>query len=118
MIPQVDKVENFKRHPSTKECLHAKYDTGTCGTVVADDKWGHLQVDATSLYLLYLAQMTASGQSLAFSTSFIHPLNLESITVILPLKPGEFLRLTTIESGKVNKYFLLLFCTNHWFLGH
>ncbi|XP_063068268.1 phosphorylase b kinase regulatory subunit alpha, liver isoform [Engraulis encrasicolus] len=61
MMRQVDKVENFKRHPSTKECLHAKYDTGTCGTVVADDKWGHLQVDATSLYLLYLAQMTASG---------------------------------------------------------
>uniref|UniRef100_A0A7N8X2S9 Phosphorylase b kinase regulatory subunit n=1 Tax=Mastacembelus armatus TaxID=205130 RepID=A0A7N8X2S9_9TELE len=45
----------------TKDCLHAKYDTPTCATVVGDDQWGHLQVDATSIYLLMLAQMTASG---------------------------------------------------------
>ncbi|KAL2087760.1 hypothetical protein ACEWY4_016588 [Coilia grayii] len=61
MMRQVEKVEKFKCTPSTKECLHAKYDTATCGTVVGDDQWGHLQVDATSLYLLFLAQMTASG---------------------------------------------------------
>jgi len=58
---QVDKVEKFKHTQSTKDCLHAKYDTSTCATVVRDDQWGHLQVDATSIYLLMLAQMTASG---------------------------------------------------------
>ncbi|KAG8137309.1 hypothetical protein E2320_004576 [Naja naja] len=43
MMRQVDKVEKFKHTQSTKDCLHAKYNTATCGTVVADDKWGHLQ---------------------------------------------------------------------------
>nr|XP_015219272.1 PREDICTED: phosphorylase b kinase regulatory subunit alpha, liver isoform isoform X1 [Lepisosteus oculatus]XP_015219273.1 PREDICTED: phosphorylase b kinase regulatory subunit alpha, liver isoform isoform X1 [Lepisosteus oculatus]XP_015219274.1 PREDICTED: phosphorylase b kinase regulatory subunit alpha, liver isoform isoform X1 [Lepisosteus oculatus]XP_015219275.1 PREDICTED: phosphorylase b kinase regulatory subunit alpha, liver isoform isoform X1 [Lepisosteus oculatus] len=61
MMRQVGKVEKFKHTQSTKDCLHAKYHTGTCSTVVGDDQWGHLQVDATSLYLLFLAQMTASG---------------------------------------------------------
>lgn len=58
---QVAKVEKFKHTQSTKDCLHAKYDTATCATVVGDEQWGHLQVDATSIYLLMLAQMTASG---------------------------------------------------------
>ncbi|XP_023986810.1 phosphorylase b kinase regulatory subunit alpha, skeletal muscle isoform isoform X4 [Physeter macrocephalus] len=61
MIRQVDKVESFKYSQSTKDSLHAKYNTKTCATVVGDDQWGHLQLDATSLYLLFLAQMTASG---------------------------------------------------------
>ncbi|XP_042348330.1 phosphorylase b kinase regulatory subunit alpha, liver isoform isoform X1 [Plectropomus leopardus] len=61
MMRQVAKVEKFKHTQSTKDCLHAKYDTPTCATVVGDDQWGHLQVDATSIYLLMLAQMTASG---------------------------------------------------------
>ena len=34
-------------------------DTGQ--TIVGDNDWGHLQVDAVSLYLLVLGQMTASG---------------------------------------------------------
>ncbi|XP_054244705.1 phosphorylase b kinase regulatory subunit alpha, skeletal muscle isoform isoform X1 [Indicator indicator] len=61
MMRQVDKVEAFKYSQSTRDCLHAKYNTHTCATVVGDDEWGHLQLDATSLYLLMLAQMTASG---------------------------------------------------------
>uniref|UniRef100_A0A8C2YW82 Phosphorylase b kinase regulatory subunit n=1 Tax=Cyclopterus lumpus TaxID=8103 RepID=A0A8C2YW82_CYCLU len=61
MMRQVAKVEKFKHTQSTTDCLHAKYDTPTCATVVGDDQWGHLQVDATSIYLLMLAQMTASG---------------------------------------------------------
>eukprot|EP00063_Salmo_salar_P031668 XP_014006503.1 PREDICTED: phosphorylase b kinase regulatory subunit alpha, liver isoform-like [Salmo salar] len=61
IMRQLDKVEKFKYTKSTTDCLHAKYNTRTCATVVGDDQWGHLQVDATSLYLLVLAQMTASG---------------------------------------------------------
>ncbi|XP_015481622.1 phosphorylase b kinase regulatory subunit alpha, skeletal muscle isoform isoform X4 [Parus major] len=61
MMRQVEKVEAFKYSQSTRDCLHAKYNTHTCATVVGDQEWGHLQMDATSLYLLMLAQMTASG---------------------------------------------------------
>src|SRR5688572_3943300 len=61
MMMQAPKVEAFKysRHP--KDALHAKYDTETGGPVVGDGDWGHLQIDATSLYLLMLAQMVSSG---------------------------------------------------------
>uniref|UniRef100_UPI00358E35EE phosphorylase b kinase regulatory subunit alpha, liver isoform-like isoform X2 n=1 Tax=Myxine glutinosa TaxID=7769 RepID=UPI00358E35EE len=67
MIGQVHKVERFKLTQSTADCLHAKYNTGTCAPVVGDTEWGHLQVDATSLYLLMLAQMTASGLRIIFT---------------------------------------------------
>ncbi|XP_030058145.1 phosphorylase b kinase regulatory subunit alpha, liver isoform isoform X1 [Microcaecilia unicolor] len=67
MLRQMNKVEKFKHTQSTKDCLHAKYNTATCSTVVGDDQWGHLQVDATSLYLLFLAQMTASGLRIVFT---------------------------------------------------
>ncbi|XP_053932070.1 phosphorylase b kinase regulatory subunit alpha, skeletal muscle isoform isoform X3 [Cuculus canorus] len=77
MMRQVDKVEAFKYSQSTKDCLHAKYNTHTCDTVVGDHEWGHLQMDATSLYLLMLAQMTASGLHIIHSldeVSFIQNL--------------------------------------------
>eukprot|EP00071_Canis_lupus_P037738 XP_022271295.1 phosphorylase b kinase regulatory subunit alpha, liver isoform isoform X6 [Canis lupus familiaris] len=67
MMRQVDKVEKFKHTQSTRDSLHAKYNTATCSTVVGDDQWGHLQVDATSLFLLFLAQMTASGLRIIFT---------------------------------------------------
>lgn len=66
---KVDKVEAFKYSQSTKDCLHAKYNTHTCATVVGDHEWGHLQMDATSLYLLMLAQMTASGDTVGDAIS-------------------------------------------------
>ena len=61
MMAQIDKVEKFKSSQNVRDCLHAKYSVRTGKTVVSDDGWGHLQIDATSLYLLMLAQMTASG---------------------------------------------------------
>ncbi|XP_072126658.1 phosphorylase b kinase regulatory subunit alpha, skeletal muscle isoform isoform X3 [Mobula birostris] len=67
MMKQINKVEKFKQTLSTTDALHAKYNNTTCNTVVEDDKWGHLQIDATSLYLLYLAQMTASGLHIIFT---------------------------------------------------
>ena len=42
---------------------HSCITLGTGETVVGDHAWGHLQLDATSIYLLVLAQMTASGNS-------------------------------------------------------
>lgn len=61
MMRQSDKVETFKHTLAPEDSLHAKYDTATGLTVVADDAWGHLQIDATSIFLLMLAQMSASG---------------------------------------------------------
>jgi phosphorylase kinase alpha/beta subunit len=67
MMRQAHKVEKFKVTQAPLDALHAKYDTGTGDTVVEDDQWGHLQIDATSLYLLMLAQMTASGLRIIFT---------------------------------------------------
>jgi phosphorylase kinase alpha/beta subunit len=67
MMRQAGKVERFKQTQSPLDALHAKYDTHTGGTVVGDSEWGHLQIDATSLWLLTLGQMTASGLSILFT---------------------------------------------------
>ncbi|MEZ5451475.1 MAG: glycoside hydrolase family 15 protein [Thiothrix sp.] len=67
MMRQSAKVERFKLTQDPLDALHAKYDTGTGIPVVGDDEWGHLQLDATSLFLLMLAQMTASGLRIIFT---------------------------------------------------
>lgn len=67
MMHQADKVEKFKHHQHPLNALHAKYDTATGNVVVGDDEWGHLQLDATSLFCLMLAQMTASGLRIIFT---------------------------------------------------
>jgi phosphorylase kinase alpha/beta subunit len=67
MMKQADKVERFKQTQHPVDALHAKYDTHTGDAVVGDADWGHLQIDATSLYLLMLAQMIASGLRIIFS---------------------------------------------------
>ncbi|MEG4589391.1 glycoside hydrolase family 15 protein [Microcoleus sp. MOSTC5] len=67
MMQQSSKVEYFKNTQSPLDALHAKYNTQTGSIVVGDDKWGHLQLDATSIFLLILAQMTASGLHVIFT---------------------------------------------------
>src|SRR5688572_1080724 len=67
MMSQAAKVEAFKYTRDPKDALHAKYDTETGGLVVSDTGWGHLQIDATSLYLLMLAQMITSGLSIIWT---------------------------------------------------
>ncbi|MFM6012073.1 MAG: glycoside hydrolase family 15 protein [Dolichospermum sp.] len=67
MMRQAHKVEKFKYTQSLLDGLHAKYNTSTGDIVVGDDEWGHLQLDATSIFLLMLAEMTASGLSIIFT---------------------------------------------------
>lgn len=77
MMLQTHKVEKFKYTCNPRDCLHAKYSAKTCESVVGDYEWGHLQIDATSLYLLILAEMTASGLQIIFTldeVSFIQNL--------------------------------------------
>ena len=64
MMRQAGKVERFKRSLDPLDALHAKYDSASGEPVVPDDGWGHLQIDATSLFLLQLAQLTRSGLTL------------------------------------------------------
>ncbi|MEM9214535.1 MAG: glycoside hydrolase family 15 protein [Cyanobacteria bacterium P01_F01_bin.150] len=61
MMRQASKVEQFKETQAPLDALHAKYHSQTGEPVVGDAEWGHLQLDATSLFLLMLAQMTTSG---------------------------------------------------------
>ncbi len=61
MMQQANKVETFKLTRQPDDALHAKYDTETGNVAVGDREWGHLQIDATSFYLLMLAQMISSG---------------------------------------------------------
>ncbi|GAC14716.1 glycoside hydrolase family 15 protein [Aliiglaciecola lipolytica] len=77
MMSQSAKVEAFKKSRSPMDSLHAKYDTATGDNVVADHEWGHLQIDATSVFLLTLTQMISSGLDLIWSdeeVSFIQNL--------------------------------------------
>ncbi|KAK4887210.1 hypothetical protein RN001_003481 [Aquatica leii] len=67
MMQQTDKIEKFKMTQNPLDSLHAKYSSLTGQTVVGDSEWGHLQIDAIALYLLILAQMTASGLQIVFN---------------------------------------------------
>ncbi len=67
MMRQSDRIEVFKKTHNPIDALHAKYGTKTGLAVVGDDEWGHLQLDASSLFLLMIAQMTASGLRIIYT---------------------------------------------------
>lgn len=67
MMRQSDRIEAFKSTLNPTDALHAKYGTKSGLAVVGDDEWGHLQLDASSLYLLMIAQMTASGLQIIYT---------------------------------------------------
>lgn len=79
MMKQAHKVERFKHTQDPLDALHAKYDTTRGEPVVGDADWGHLQVDATAIFVLMLAQMSASGlplietpDEMAFVQNLVH----------------------------------------------
>lgn len=72
MMRQSPKVERFKKTQDIMDALHAKYDTYTADAVVRDDGWGHLQIDATSIFLLILAQMISSGIKIIYTTDEVN----------------------------------------------
>ncbi len=67
MMRQRDRIERFKETFNPADAIHAKFAHETGLPVVGDLEWGHLQVDAISLYVLTLAQMTASGLQIVFT---------------------------------------------------
>lgn len=79
MMRQAPKVERFKHTQHPLDALHAKYDTRRGEPVVGDGEWGHLQLDATAVFLLFLAQMSAGGLAIvqtpgevAFVQNLVH----------------------------------------------
>ncbi|XP_036399756.1 phosphorylase b kinase regulatory subunit beta isoform X2 [Megalops cyprinoides] len=74
---QSDKVEMFKQDPSPVKCLHSVFNVHTGDEVISYDDYCHLQIDAVSLFLLYLVEMICSGLQIIYNTdevSFIQNL--------------------------------------------
>ncbi|KAM9410360.1 phosphorylase b kinase regulatory subunit beta isoform 2-T3 [Pholidichthys leucotaenia] len=74
---QAHKVEEFKQDPSPMKCLHSVFHVDTGDEVQAYEDYHHLQIDAVSLFLLYLVEMICSGLQIIYNTdevSFIQNL--------------------------------------------
>ncbi|KAK7899197.1 hypothetical protein WMY93_020050 [Mugilogobius chulae] len=74
---QADKVEQFKQDPRPSKCLHSVFNVDTGDEVYTNNDYHHLQIDAVSLFLLYLVEMICSGLQIIYNTdevSFIQNL--------------------------------------------
>ncbi|XP_030233049.1 phosphorylase b kinase regulatory subunit beta isoform X1 [Gadus morhua] len=74
---QADKVEQFKQDPSPSKCLHSVFHVDTGDEMLSCSDYSHLQIDAVSLFLLYLVEMICSGLQIIYNTdevSFIQNL--------------------------------------------
>uniref|UniRef100_A0A4W5MNF3 Phosphorylase b kinase regulatory subunit n=1 Tax=Hucho hucho TaxID=62062 RepID=A0A4W5MNF3_9TELE len=74
---QSDKVEQFKQDPSPSKCLHSIFNVDTGDEIMSYNDYHHLQIDALSLFLLYLVEMICSGLQIIYNTdevSFIQNL--------------------------------------------
>ncbi|XP_066289063.1 phosphorylase b kinase regulatory subunit beta-like isoform X2 [Branchiostoma lanceolatum] len=65
---QAEKVELFKQGQEARHCLHSEFHWQTGDALKTDNEAKHLQIDAPSLYLLYLAQMISSGLQIIYTT--------------------------------------------------
>jgi hypothetical protein len=64
MMCQVNKVETFKQTQATIDSLHAKYGMANGKACVGDTEWGHLQIDATSLFGMHGGNVCIKGLEL------------------------------------------------------
>ncbi|XP_068058714.1 phosphorylase b kinase regulatory subunit beta isoform X3 [Anomalospiza imberbis] len=74
---QADKVQKFKQDPKPSACLHSVFSAQTGDEVFSHEEYGHLQINAVSLFLLYLVEMISSGLQIIYNTdevSFIQNL--------------------------------------------
>ncbi|NWV52889.1 KPBB kinase, partial [Daphoenositta chrysoptera] len=74
---QADKVQKFKQDPKPSACLHSVFSAHTGDEVLSHKEYGHLQINAVSLFLLYLVEMISSGLQIIYNTdevSFIQNL--------------------------------------------
>ncbi|KAF1535563.1 Phosphorylase b kinase regulatory subunit beta, partial [Eudyptes schlegeli] len=74
---QANKVQQFKQDPKPSGCLHSVFSAHTGDEVFSHKEYGHLQINAVSLFLLYLVEMISSGLQIVYNTdevSFIQNL--------------------------------------------
>uniref|UniRef100_A0A8C5EGJ7 Phosphorylase b kinase regulatory subunit n=1 Tax=Gouania willdenowi TaxID=441366 RepID=A0A8C5EGJ7_GOUWI len=74
---QAEQVEQFKQDPSPAKCLHSVFNVDTGDEIHTYSEYHHLQIDAVSLFLLYLVEMICSGLQIIYNTdevSFIQNL--------------------------------------------
>ena len=90
LMTQKDKVDKFISTECYSDCLHAKYNTATGKPVVGDNEWGHLQLDATSLFVLTLAQITSSGYVIAQSQSEVEFIQSLVLYIHLAYRTPDF----------------------------
>uniref|UniRef100_A0A8C1WD44 Phosphorylase b kinase regulatory subunit n=1 Tax=Cyprinus carpio TaxID=7962 RepID=A0A8C1WD44_CYPCA len=67
-MQQSDKVEKFKQDPSPFTCLHSIFNVQTGDEVYSNEEYSHLQIDALSLFLMYLVEMICSGLQIIYNT--------------------------------------------------
>uniref|UniRef100_A0AAY5ESE3 Phosphorylase b kinase regulatory subunit n=1 Tax=Electrophorus electricus TaxID=8005 RepID=A0AAY5ESE3_ELEEL len=65
---QSDKVESFKQNPSPSTCLHSVFNVHTGDELYSYAAYSHLQIDAVSLFLLYMVEMICSGLQIIYNT--------------------------------------------------
>ncbi|ELK15354.1 Phosphorylase b kinase regulatory subunit beta [Pteropus alecto] len=65
---QADKVQQFKQDPRPATCLHSIFHVHTGDELLSYEEYGHLQINAVSLYLLYLVEMISSGLQIVYNT--------------------------------------------------
>ncbi|GBP87004.1 Probable phosphorylase b kinase regulatory subunit beta [Eumeta japonica] len=66
-VKQAPRVEAFKTRQSTAHALHVKFHLTTGEPVLSDEQYHHLQIDAVSLYLIFLVQMITSGLQIVYT---------------------------------------------------
>jgi len=59
-------LEPFKTNQSPQHAIHSKFNLNT-GLPLSEIDYGHLQIDAVSLYLLFLVQMISSGLQIIYT---------------------------------------------------
>uniref|UniRef100_A0A8C4QQZ7 Phosphorylase b kinase regulatory subunit n=1 Tax=Eptatretus burgeri TaxID=7764 RepID=A0A8C4QQZ7_EPTBU len=65
---QSHKLQKFKEDPSAIHCPHSAFHLQTGDQILDYKDYGHLQIDAMSLFLLYLVEMISSGLQIIYST--------------------------------------------------
>ncbi|XP_054626081.1 phosphorylase b kinase regulatory subunit beta isoform X3 [Dunckerocampus dactyliophorus] len=65
---QAHKVEQFKQDPSPSKCLHSMFNVDTGDEIHTYSEYHHLQIDAVSLFLLYLVEMICAGLQIIYNT--------------------------------------------------
>ncbi|XP_022918689.1 probable phosphorylase b kinase regulatory subunit beta isoform X2 [Onthophagus taurus] len=66
-IRQSPRIELFKKNQCNTHSLHVKFHLVRGDPIYPDNQYNHLQIDAVSIYLLFLVQMISSGLQIIYT---------------------------------------------------